>query len=249
MNCSEIQQVLPELIEGSENHNIEYQAHLNTCTDCSELVSDLALIASESRQLAEVDEPPQRVWVKIAAELRAEGIIREAEVAPARPVLVPAAGRRWNAWWLVPVAAALVAVGSYTIKPKPAGPVARVEVPATVSNPSNSSAPAQSPISKPQEIQTQAVTASAKPAKSSDTIGPDDHAPMTMASTDQQFLDGVAPEMRPAYESQLKAVNSYIHAAESYLKQNPGDEDARQHLIDAYEQKAMLYEMALDHVQ
>lgn len=246
MNCSEIQQVLPELIEGSEN--IEYQAHLKTCPDCSELVSDLTLIASESLQLAECDEPPQRVWVKIAAELRAEGIIRETEVAPARPVLVPTSRWRWNAWWLVPVAAALVAAGSYTIKPKPAGPVARVEVPATVSNPSNSSAPAESPVSKPGKTQT--LTASAKPAKSNDTIGPDDHAPKTMASTaDQRFLDGVAPEMRSAYESQLRAVSSYIRDAENYLKQHPEDEDARQHLMEANEQKEMLYQMALDHVQ
>lgn len=246
MNCLEIQQVLPELIEGSQNENIEYQAHLKTCPDCSELVSDLALIASESRRLAEADEPPQRVWVKIAAELRAEGIIRDTEVAPARPVLVPTTGRRWNAWWLVPVAAALVAAGSYMIKPKPAGPVARVEAPTTVSNPSNSSAPAENPVSKRKET----LTAAAKPVKSNDTVRPDDHAPMMTASTaDQQLLDGVAPEMRSAYESQLRAVNSYIRDAENYLKQHPEDEDARQHLMEANEQKEMLYQMALDHVQ
>jgi len=33
------------------------------------------------------------------------------------------------------------------------------------------------------------------------------------------------------------------------VQQHPEDEDARQHLMDAYEQKAMLYQMALDHVQ
>ena len=55
--------------------------------------------------------------------------------------------------------------------------------------------------------------------------------------------------MKAEYESQLRAVNSYIHDAEAYLKQNPGDEDARQHVMAAYEQKAMLYQMALDHIQ
>jgi ribosomal protein S15P/S13E len=55
--------------------------------------------------------------------------------------------------------------------------------------------------------------------------------------------------MRSAYETQLAAVNSYIQDAQNYLKQNPDDEDARQHLMEANEQREMLYQMALDHVQ
>jgi hypothetical protein len=244
MNCAEVQQVLPEMSEGGEN--IEYQAHLKSCPECSELVSDLELIASASRQLADVDEPPQRVWVKIAAELRAEGIIREPESEPARPVLVPSAGRRWNAWWLVPVAAALVVAGSYVIKPKPAAPVARQDAPATISSPPQASAPAQVAA----DTKSHQPVAASNPSKSTDSVGPDDHAPMMTASTaDQKFLEQVSPEMRLAYEGQLRTVNSYIRDAENYLKQNPGDEDARQHLMEAYEQKEMLYQMALDRVQ
>jgi DNA-binding SARP family transcriptional activator len=55
--------------------------------------------------------------------------------------------------------------------------------------------------------------------------------------------------MRVTYESQLRSVNAYIREAQAYLDRNPGDEDARQHLMEAYQQKAMLYQMALDHVQ
>jgi hypothetical protein len=44
-------------------------------------------------------------------------------------------------------------------------------------------------------------------------------------------------------------VNNYIREVQAYLDQNPDDEDARQHLMEAYQQKAMLYQMALDHVQ
>src|SRR5205807_2582610 len=116
MNCADVQQVLPEIIDGGQDS--EFQAHLKSCPLCSELVSDLELIASEARQLADVYEPAPRVWVKIAAELRAEGIIREPGATPARPVLVPNAGRGRNVWWLVPVAAALVVVGAYFAKSK-----------------------------------------------------------------------------------------------------------------------------------
>jgi len=246
MNCAEVQQVLPEMVDGSGNS--EYQAHLKSCPECSELVSDLELIASEARQLAEVDEPAPRVWVKIAAELRAEGIIREPQAGPARPVLVPSARRRWNAWWLVPVAAALVAAGSYVIKPKPSAPVAEVKNPAGVSVAVTDYPAAPKPATT-SEKSAQAV-ADQKTSKPNDSAGPDDHAPMMTASTaDQKFLDGVAPEMRSAYEQQLQAVNSYIRDAEAYLKQNPDDEDARQHLMEANEQKEMLYQMALDRVQ
>jgi DNA-binding SARP family transcriptional activator len=78
-------------------------------------------------------------------------------------------------------------------------------------------------------------------------------APMATVSTDdQQFLDqvsGRSAAMKATYESQLRSVNSYIRDAEAYVKRNPADEDARRHLMHAYEQKAMLYQMALDHVQ
>ena len=72
---------------------------------------------------------------------------------------------------------------------------------------------------------------------------------MTASTADQKFLEAVSPDMRSTYEGQLRTVNSYIRDAQSSLKQNPGDEDARQHLMDAYEQKEMLYQMALDRVQ
>ncbi len=65
---------------------------------------------------------------------------------------------------------------------------------------------------------------------------------------DQQLLSAVsqhAPSMRAAYEDNLKQVNAYIHDAKESVEQNPDDADAQQSLIQAYNQKAMLYEMAL----
>jgi hypothetical protein len=69
---------------------------------------------------------------------------------------------------------------------------------------------------------------------------------------DQQFLSAVstsAPSMRATYESQLKAVNADIRETQSYVDRNPADADARQHLMDAYQQKALLYQIALDRIQ
>jgi hypothetical protein len=70
-----------------------------------------------------------------------------------------------------------------------------------------------------------------------------------MAGEDLQLLDTVGsrmPSMRAAYEQNLRAVNAYIRDAEQSAHSDPNDEVAQQYLRNAYEQKAMVYEMALD---
>ncbi|HEY6968260.1 MAG TPA: hypothetical protein VJA94_03575 [Candidatus Angelobacter sp.] len=52
------------------------------------------------------------------------------------------------------------------------------------------------------------------------------------------------PEVAKIYEDNLKAVNSYISDAQQAVDDDPQDSAAQQQLMDAYEQKAMLYEMA-----
>jgi len=54
------------------------------------------------------------------------------------------------------------------------------------------------------------------------------------------------PSLRAGFESDLRAVNTYIRDAEQSARSNPNDEIAQQYLMNAYEQRAMVYEMALD---
>ena len=66
---------------------------------------------------------------------------------------------------------------------------------------------------------------------------------------DDQLLEEVAqraPLMRAAYERNLRDVNDYIRDAQDTVNANPNDEEAQQALMDAYGQKSMIYEMALD---
>src|ERR1700686_1623393 len=112
MTCSDVQQLLPELLDGTPDaaFQIGFDNHVKSCPDCSDLVSDLKLITAEARELVETDEPAPRAWLQIAAQLRSEGLIREPETVPGRPVLVRSStARRWSPWWLVPVAAAFLA--------------------------------------------------------------------------------------------------------------------------------------------
>ncbi len=69
---------------------------------------------------------------------------------------------------------------------------------------------------------------------------------------DQQVLTLVStshPAVASTYDVNLKQVNSAIAEARGALQQNPDDEDARQMLMKAYQQKAMLYELAVRSVQ
>jgi hypothetical protein len=71
-----------------------------------------------------------------------------------------------------------------------------------------------------------------------------------ISDEDQQVLSAVAqrtPMMMAAYESNLHNVNDYIQDAQAAVDANPNDEDAQRSLMDAYEQKSMLYDLALDH--
>ena len=55
-----------------------------------------------------------------------------------------------------------------------------------------------------------------------------------------------APLIEASYQENLNDVNSYIRDLEHVVETNPDDLDARELLMEARQQKEMLYEMALD---
>lgn len=52
------------------------------------------------------------------------------------------------------------------------------------------------------------------------------------------------PDLGKAYEASFKEANSYISDSQRALRDDPTDAAAEEHLVQAYEQKAMLYQMA-----
>ena len=76
--------------------------------------------------------------------------------------------------------------------------------------------------------------------------------PEGMSAEQDELLKVVAaraPALRAAYESDFRAVNAYIRDAELSARRNPNDEISQQYLTNAYEQRAMVYEMAMDRGQ
>jgi hypothetical protein len=61
-----------------------------------------------------------------------------------------------------------------------------------------------------------------------------------------QEVSDDAPAMRAQYQENLQRVNESIRDAQSLVEESPNDEDARRSLMDAYQQKSMLFELAMD---
>jgi hypothetical protein len=55
-----------------------------------------------------------------------------------------------------------------------------------------------------------------------------------------------SPAQQAEYTDNLRRVNEYIQDAKTSVAADPNDEDARRSLMEAYQQKAMLFELALD---
>ena len=66
---------------------------------------------------------------------------------------------------------------------------------------------------------------------------------------DDDLLQEVAqqsPALQEQYADNLRRVNQYIQDAKTTVDADPNDEDARRSLMEAYQEKAMLFELALD---
>jgi len=73
-------------------------------------------------------------------------------------------------------------------------------------------------------------------------------AAAAISSEDEQVLNTVAarfPARQASYRKSLEAANSYIRDAEQSIKNDPNDVYSQKLLINAYEQKQMLYDLAV----
>jgi hypothetical protein len=61
-----------------------------------------------------------------------------------------------------------------------------------------------------------------------------------------QEVSGQPAAMKAQYEDNLRRVNEYIQDARGVVNANPNDEEARRSLMEAYQEKALLFELAMD---
>jgi hypothetical protein len=61
-----------------------------------------------------------------------------------------------------------------------------------------------------------------------------------------QEISGATPAMQQQFRDNLMRANDYIRDAQENVNAHPNDEEARRSLMEAYQQKSMLFEMAMD---
>jgi len=139
------------------------------------------------------------------------------EQRPNRPYLVPVPGKKWGlTGWLVPAMAVLALSAGILFM----------------------------------KSEKQGASASVTPSKPV-IVGTLNTAsvPQVPPNDDSAVLEAVqkrSPGLYPVYADNLKDVNAYIQDAEQVVRDHPEDDDARQDLLQAYAQKNMLYDMALE---
>ena len=132
------------------------------------------------------------------------------------PALIGRSSWLWSPAWLVPVAAALVIAFGVIVYQRGPAPQVAEQTPATV------------------PMQSANLRSGGNGAHIDD---------------DEQVLEAIgsrSPTMRAEYAANLQNVNDYIRDAEESAQADPNDEEAQQSLMDAYDQRAMVYDMALD---
>ena len=214
MTCAEFQRVLSNIIESGGN--AEEEAHLHSCSECSNLVQDLRYIAEAAKLLLPMQDPSPRVWSGIRGALEREGLVRP---QPGTVGFRPPAGIL-NPWrWasggslLVFAAVLLCAIGVLWVR--------------------NNSTP-QAPPGNPASVS--ASLAGGAPA----AIPADDDDAQMLSMVQQR-----SPAMLSTYRENLDAVNAYIRDAQRSVELDPTDMGARGHLIRAYDAKAFLNDMAM----
>lgn len=124
---------------------------------------------------------------------------------------------QWRIAWVVPVAAALALVAGLKLY-HPFGAGDKI------------------PVAKAPVVATSAETAVS-------------HPPAGVTDEDRQLMSSVAariPAQQARYRADLDDANAFIRDAEQSLKDDPNDLYSQQMLINAYAQKQMLYELAVD---
>jgi len=196
--------------------NAEEEAHLQSCPVCSDLAQDLRYIAEAAKLLLPMQDPSPRVWSGIRGALEREGLVRSpAGTVRFRSPAAVLSPRRWATGGSLLAFAAMLLFAISIIWFR-----------------NNSTRPASPTL-------TASVPAPVTASVTSTVAVDDDDAQML------RMVQQKSPALLSTYRENLDTVNAYIRDARRTVEQNPTDMGAHGHLIRAYDQKALLYEMAM----
>lgn len=215
MNCSDFANQIDAWL--SSVRSDEARAHFNECTSCRELVDDLGIIRDTARSWgSDVAVPAAHVWTSLRTQLEHEGLIRVND----RDVRMPAPGYkqqnvlRWFGGILSavprPVMAAAYLAAIVAFSTTMIGPTSRQL---------NDSRWFERTQNNTRQLSAQLDA---------------DEAAAVSSVTDSPVSVGAS------LNNGLTIVDNYIALCEKSVREEPGNEMARDYLYTAYQQKADL---------
>lgn len=196
---------------------VDQESHLIRCSSCSDLVADLKAISQQARLLQSSDEPNPRVWNSIELALREEGLIRNP-------------GEAWGSG---------PKPQPFLVHVRPKRRRLAWSIPLAIAALLIFGVMRERRTSMPNSQVAMSMTPDVTVERFAGTDSADDRQLL-------QVVSRRSPAMLASYEADLRNVNSYIRDAEETVKINPNDEQAQRYLMNAYEERSMVYEMALD---
>jgi hypothetical protein len=215
MQCQELNQVLERLSPGELSG--EAAAHVQTCTSCRALVSDLETIQQTAARMGQEDlelAPPERVWVNLRTALEKEGLIREPSLAEV------STQTSWlhSIWMAIPRPAI---AGAYIAVLLGAGLLFGLRSDLFQGKPGSGNDNAQA---AGVEKQLDAVESNAV----------------------QAALPKSDPVLTATLRNNLDVVDKFIAVCEKSVREEPQNQLAREYLYSAYQQKAELLSAMMD---
>jgi len=202
-------------------------AHMNRCTDCRLLWSDLEAIRTAGMEWgSEEVAPPQHLWTSLRVQMESEGLIQS------RP-----AGAGWWATWFGAAPRWALAGASISLL-LIAGMLATFQ--------------ANAPAGR--DLRAALLPAHFSVAGATKELGATEKL---VAADLSKTLDGdlervfaSLPERNPVLATSLREnlgiVDNLIAVCEESVREQPNDEMTRDYLYEAYEQKAVLLATAMD---
>jgi hypothetical protein len=191
-------------------------AHLNACVVCRGLTADLAAIRAAALELGSSElVPAERVWVSLRRRLVAEGILRQPRPEP-QPV--------HREWWLVFQRPAL-AGGFLALLVAAAGLFGYWHTTRLAGQPSLSAQVEPASVRSVQRVFRQET--------------------LDIVKQPIPQLPDQDPAVADSLRRNLNIVDNFIALCEKSVREQPGNEMAREYLYGAYEQKAELLNAAV----
>jgi hypothetical protein len=220
MSCHVLERILEREPDGPLPEAVAI--HLDGCADCQALEADFGAIGAAALELAQEEvAPPEWLWTRIRAELKAEGRIREPENARES-----VRAGWWTAFQRPAIAGAVLGVSLIVAGLFGMGGVATQAPTSAALEPTSANL-----VSEQAEAQ----------AVDSQTAGSLDASEATIDSLPQRD-----PQVAEELHHDLGEIDNFIAVCEKSVQQQPDNEMAREYLYDAYQQKAQLLAVAMD---